>query len=139
MGLGVHLGGKSLEAVAAGALGAIHGHVGVALKREDIEAVLRVDGNANAARDENIVTSNVKRLTERFDEPAGNAYGIVALTKKRQNQGKFVATEPGERIGVAFSDKPSCGDLAEQFVARLVTERVVDIFEAVEVDDEEAD
>ena len=47
---------------------------------------------------------------------------------------ELVATEPCDQIGRAAGGAQSVGDLDEQSVAHVVTERVVDLLEAVEVD-----
>ena len=50
------------------------------------------------------------------------------------NDGEFVAAEPGDGIGFAEQGTHAAGHLADQIVAGLVPERVVDLLEAVEVD-----
>ncbi len=62
---------------------------------------------------------------------------LVAGAVPDDERGELVAAEPGG--GVAYPDgvlEPPSG-LDEQFVARLVADGVVDLFEAVEVDEED--
>src|SRR5258706_10829582 len=51
-GAGIHPRLEALVTVAAGVFGAVHGDVGIALKGDEIVAVLREDGDADAGSDE---------------------------------------------------------------------------------------
>ena len=54
-----------------------------------------------------------------------------------QQQPELVAAEAGDRVGRADRFAQACGDADQQVVAGLVAERVVDLLEVVDVDEQD--
>ena len=61
----------------------------------------------------------------------------AAVGQPAQQHGELVAAEPGERVAAAQRAAQPGGDLAQQPVAVVVAERVVDLLEPVEVDQQQ--
>ena len=58
---------------------------------------------------------------------------------RRQQQAELVAAEAGHRVALAQRQTQAAADLLQQQVAVLVAERVVDLFEPVEIEQHESD
>ena len=74
---------------------------------------------------------------ERRGEGGGDTIGETGagvFSGRRAENGKFVAAKAREKIGGAQSSLQSRGDGFDQIVAGLMTERVVDILEAIDID-----
>ena len=52
-----------------------------------------------------------------------------------QHDHEFVSSEAGHDIGAADGFQKACADVKEQFVPYLMAERVVDVLEAIQVDE----
>jgi len=59
------------------------------------------------------------------------------LPRLMQQHREFVAAQPRQRIAIAQSRHQSRADLLQQHVAALVPERIVDVFETVQVEHQE--
>ena len=80
--------------------------------------------------------ADLERLLQRRAQPQpGRARrGLVA---RHQHDRELVAAEPGERVLFAQQRAQARADLAQHLVARVVAERVVELLEAVEVDEQQ--
>ena len=78
-----------------------------------------------------------ERARERVLQAAGELGGHPAVGQPAQEHGELVAAEPRERVAAAHDALQARGDLLQQAVAGVVAERVVDLLEAVEVDEQQ--
>ena len=79
---------------------------------------------------------DVERPLERAAQPqAGRARGD--LVAGREHEGELVAAEARERVVVAHGAAEPRADLAQHLVAGVMAERVVELLEAVEVDQQQ--
>src|SRR5207249_4486834 len=90
----------------------------------------------DAAADEEGAVAKVEGLLELTEDAAGDGRRL-ALVDVLEEEGKFVAAQA--RRGVPRPDRAgeSLRDLLDEHVARVVTERVVDVLEVVQVEEED--
>jgi hypothetical protein len=79
------------------------------------------------------------RLADGFDDALAQPADVGLALGPRLDDGEFVAADPRHRIGVTQQRTQPRPHLADQFVARRVAERVVDLLEMVEVEHEQRD
>ena len=133
-GVGVALGRVGGDAAAA-ALGVVHGDVGALEQPADVRAVLGVEGDADARLELDGHAAERERAPQRVLQPAWPRRCTASRPGgARDEHGELVAAEPGERVAAPQRGAEALGDLDQQRVAVVVAERVVDLLEAVEVD-----
>ena len=59
----------------------------------------RVDRDADAGRDEDLMRIDQKRASERFENPAGHPRGILRVNEVRQENRELIAAQPGHGLG----------------------------------------
>jgi hypothetical protein len=75
-------------------------------------------------------------LVQSVQELLGDPLGSGCIGLRKQNR-ELVATEPGKHVAGAQPGGEQLGDRNDHLVASLVSERVVDVFEVVEVEHQE--
>ena len=119
-------------------LGQVHRDVGAAQERRGVVAVLGRDGDADADVGGELVALDGDRLVQRLQQVAGGG-DRLGLPGARQQHRELVAAEP--RQGVLRPQRrgePARRALQQQ-VAEVVAEGVVDVLEAVEVEQQQPD
>ena len=111
----------------------------MAQQRRALVAVLGTDRDADAGADVGVQPVERERLVERRQEALGGAHAVGATARGRHDRDELVAAQPGERERVGQLRPHPVGDLAQQLVPDVVAERVVDLLEAVDVDEQQAD
>ena len=127
------LGAELDPAVLAGGLGPVHGGVGVAQQGADVVAGAG-PGEPDAALHAQDVTAHADLDAQRAEHPAAEPLHVHALG---QQDGELVAAEAGHDAAPAQGVAQARADQAQQLVAGLVAEAVVDALEAVEVEVED--
>ena len=113
----------------------IHGNIRALDEHFGFGAVLGRDGDAHTAVHVEVQPLDAERLLHRRNQLAGRQLGAL-LSYSEQHDGKLVATEPRDRIGLAHLHLQAMPDLPQHGVAHEVPHRVVDLLEAVEIHDE---
>ena len=129
-------GAVDLVADAAG-LGRVHGDVGALHQRLDVAAVLGEHRDADAGAHEQRQALEAERLLDRAGEAAGDLLGLLDGGAGREQDGELVAADAGHELGVGHAGLQPRADLAQEPVAGLVAERVVELLEVVEVDQQQ--
>jgi hypothetical protein len=119
---------------AAGLLGDVHGDVGLAQQRVGVATVLGEHRDPGAGADGHLVPFEDQRRRERLDDLLGGQHRGPGVGV-RQDQRELVAAQAGHRVGGPQRLAQPEGDLLQELVAGQVPERVVDVFEAIQVDD----
>ncbi len=84
--------------------------------------------------------ADLDRRAERGDDPGGHVLGAPRRPAVLDQHGELVAAHPGRRVRPRRSISAiRCADRDQQLVADGVPERVVDLLEVVEVDEEHAE
>ena len=102
-------------------------------------AVVRAERDADArARAATATPRERERALERVRcSRAGQLGGRAAVGQPAQQHRELVAAEARQRVAAPQRAAQPVGDLAQQPVAVVVAERVVDLLEAVEVDQQQ--
>jgi hypothetical protein len=135
---GLHLGLEDDEAVATGVLGGVQRDVGVT--QEVVSCVTVADGDTDAGRNRDGTARDVlqlERLGQHSQEALGQQFGTGGKRDPLGQDDELVAPEPCDGVRVAQCPSKPGGHRLEELVPVAVTEVVVDVLEAVEIDEEE--
>ena len=135
----IHVRGVESEDVSAIMLRPIHCQITVAQELLHVGTVGWVNGDTDT-RTRNHLLARMQPWCADGLNDAGSHFGrILVLCDVRLQNCKLVAAETCDRIGFAHERTQTVGDLYEVLVADLVAEPVVDVFEAVEIDEVEGE
>lgn len=110
--------------------------VGVPQQVAGRAAVLGRQGDADAAAGTHRLLLDRERFRERTQEPPGEREGLLRLREVGNEDRELVAAQSREDVARAqLGAQPRRGD-AQELVAGGVTERVVDVLETVEIEQE---
>jgi hypothetical protein len=118
-------------------LGTEHGGVGVAHEGLAVGAVLREHADADAAREVHFVPGHVEGSGQQSDHLVRHAHGLAAIDHVFEQAHEFIATEPRQAVAQPEVVGESLRDGLQQPVADIVSGAVVDLLEAVEVDEQQ--
>ncbi|MNF45226.1 hypothetical protein D3C84_263540 [compost metagenome] len=137
--LGHHLGGVEQMAVAAPALGLMHGIVRRTDEAVRGQAMIRVEGDAYAGGEPYPLRSYVGRIVEPVLQPLDQPLQVLGLPDIRQQHQKLVCAEPGGEIPRAQAVADALRQQLEQQIPGAVPQVVVDQLEAVEIDEQQGE
>ena len=80
---------------------------------------------------------DLARPRQRLDDLGGYLCCILGLLQALQRHHELVAAQPRQRVSFADTALHAVGHLLEQQVADLVAERIVDVLEAIEIDEQQ--
>ena len=123
--------------VAAERLGDIHRGVGMPEQQFLVVAMLGIGRAAEAGADEQFVAVDRHRLADDVDDLVGDDGDRLGPAQIRRDDHEFVAAQPRHRVHLAHRHRETGGRLAQDDVADLVAERIVDLLEAVEIDEDQ--
>ena len=132
----LHLGREQRGAVLAHRLGAVQRDVGVAEQVLAGVAVALGDADAGGDRQRAVEAVEQERLAQHVAEPLGEQLRAGRERHALGEHHELVAAEPADRVAGPDRGREPGRDRAQQLVAGLVPERVVDLLEVVEVDEE---
>ncbi len=138
-GLGLGRFGFGVEdPVLAALLGHVHGEIGAFQQAGGLQAIVRIGAYPHAGRDGDPQARNA----------AGAAYGLQQFFRDKRDllavigieyaDDEFVSPEPGDDVTGPDLMLHAAGDLLEQFVPRGMSQTVVDLLEAIQVDEQHA-
>ena len=129
------------EGIAAGAglLGPVHRRIGAVDQRHRVGTVLGIDADAQAARERQRVAADVGRQRQRVEDLLGDGSGIAGARHLGEQDDELVAAVPAHRVRLAHRGLETAGGELQDPIADRVAERVVDLLEVVEVDEDHAD
>ena len=129
---GAHRRVEDLDPVASRGLRLVHG--GVRLADELVGAHPGPGhGQTGAHRDPRSAAIPAEVGLQRVDDPLGDLEGGRDVVDVRHQDGELVAAHPGHGVDRAHVRRDDVGDPPQDAVAHVVTERVVDLLEPVEV------
>ena len=135
----LHVGVEQLVTRLAALLGAVHRRVGVPDHGLGVRLLAaRRQRDAQARRQEGLAVVECERGADGGRHPLGDQHG-VALTADVAHDRELVAAEARHRVARPDDPAEAVGDVHEQAVAGVVTERVVDHLEPVEVEEQDRD
>ena len=132
--LGAHLGLEEAIDVAAFLLGAIERHVGMVEQRLAIGRVVGAERDADAGGDRDF--RRIGRRREALNNGLGEPAGRRGAGNVGQQDGELVAAEPRHHLPVVQQGTDARGNGLQSPVAGGVSEQIVDLLEAVEIEAE---
>ena len=119
---------------AAVLLGHVHGDVGPLQQQGNVVTVLGCHGDAGAGGDGQREAVHFDRTLHLDVELVHNLDGALRIGHVRDDEGELVAAESGHGGAARDGAEEALGDFAQQPVTDGVTECVVDVLEAVDVE-----
>ena len=134
-----HEGLEDHEAIAAGILGLMQRDFGVAQEAGGAAIVFGVKRRADAGADRQLLAVVLARIAQQVPEPLGGRHQIAEVRQVGDDDGELVAAQPRHDIGAAIDGQQLLGHKAQQRVAGGVPQRIVDVLEMIEIDDQQPD
>ena len=123
---------------ASGLFGFIKREVGIAKQLFQRRAVPRRDGIADAGAAYMLVDADQERIGKRREDLLGRDAGPVFVGADDDHH-EFVAADSGDFVARPHDGFDPVADFLEHGIAGLMAERVVDVLEAIEVDQDQRD
>ena len=131
--------GRVDHAWRAGLLRRVHRDVGTLDEQIDVGPVLREERHPDARLDVERQAADLERATDRLEDPRKRLIERVEIADARHDEPELVSAEARDGVALANRGLEASRELDEQQVAVVVPERVVDLLEAVEVDQHDAE
>ncbi len=122
-----------MEGVAAGLLGCVHRRIGGAQQAVEIRQAFTLQRDADAGAELEGDVFLAQRLTERSNQLARHMAGVFRLGHIAQQHDEFVVAEAAEQVAIAQMLMQARRGELEQVVAGGVAKRIVDAFEAIQI------
>jgi len=126
----------AFDAIAPFEFGVVHRDIGILDQCGHVIAIIRVNADADAGADKQFAFVGQERLVETAQQFFGNHLRIVRVFKPRQQHDKFVTAKAGNRIDVAQLLRQAGRDALEQLVTHWMAEAVIDVLEAIKVQEQ---
>ena len=136
--LSLHVPGEGLVSVAPVGLGDVHRDVGPREQFVGVEGLRAVVRAADRGRDDDLAVVDRDRPAQRVEDAPGSLCAFGARCVLADDR-ELVPAEPCDRVAVSDGRVQSLGYLDEHAIAGLVTERVVDDLEVVEIAEQDRD
>src|ERR1700737_4129332 len=91
------------------------------------------EDDANARSDFQQFALDRQRLEQSLKEPSGRQWGGCLIRPTRKDDGELVSAEPGDRVRLPQLGLQPCRHLAQDVVAGMMPEGVVDFLEPIQV------
>jgi hypothetical protein len=132
--LAVHAGAEELKVISAAILRLIHGGVGVAQQLADIRAIAWIQADTDTHRGDERAAIHDHGRAERFVDPTGSFVDVVRALHVLEHDDELVAAHAHDDVLIAHRGANARRDCLQQLVAGLVTARVVDVLEAIQIE-----
>ena len=131
--------GGSEEAISALALlfGPVHGEVGVPEQGLAVVSVLGIDRDAHAGAQGHLAIGHGARSGDLVEDGLGGHGCVISPLEVLEEHRELVAPDAGDAVGAARRVADALGHRAQDLVAGLVAQVVVDRLEPVEIDEDE--
>jgi len=120
-------------------LGAVECQLGMLEQCIGVLPVLREQGHTDAGRDLELLAGKIERRRDRSQDLVGQGDYVRAAADLRLHEQELVATQPGQGVGGTDHGVDPLGYRAQQPIAQGMAQSVVDVLEAVEVEQEHGD
>jgi len=104
-----------------------------------LRVVARAERDADAGAHLRLVPVQQEGRRDGGADPLGHVLGLLRLGQPLEQNREFVAPEPGQRVAVARAMADAHRHHPQEFIAGRMAERVVDILEVVEVEEQHGD
>ncbi len=120
--------------IAAQGFGCIHGDVGIAQQTVAILRIARKAADADTGADHNFLTGHAEGRTEALLDVFDNDGDGVRTERLLQHQNKFIAADTRHHIAFRHHIAEQGSNVAQQFIAGEMTQRVIDLLETIKID-----
>ena len=127
---------EKLEVAAAAFFRQIHRRIGIANQRLRRFAIFRKNADADRTRYRQQLLFEREWFADRLGNFFSDRRDIFGFGQIGDDHQKFIAAEAADHIGATQTTLQSAGNTFQQFVARIVAERIVDGFEIIEIDEQ---
>jgi hypothetical protein len=134
--LAVHDGTEDLEIIAAAVLGLVHRGVRMPQQRSDVVAVARIQTHSDTYRRHQRTTVDNDGRAQRLRDARSRFVNLRDGFDRAQDDDELIAAHADHDVVAAHRFSDSLGDRLQQFVAGLVTVRIVDVLEAIQVEEQ---
>ena len=135
----VHGGPKKLETLTPILLRLVHGGIGVLDECFGVDTVVGIDAHPNAGRHVKIMLSKRMGLCNRLQHSARCNRCILGLLNLRKQHDEFIAALPADGVRASHAVHQATRDRLKKFVASGMTQGVIDVFEAIQIEEHEHD
>ena len=133
--IGRHVGFKQMKDISAGGLGLIKRKVGAVHELIGLRTVGPRLRNPDAGLDDRFMAVEIIGLADQFDQLAGERDGSVPAIAVRQLQNcELIAADPRHNVICTDRRLQAARHLTDQVITGDMPKRVVDVFEVVEVE-----
>ena len=132
----IHRRAEQLEIVAAAVLRLVHRGVGVAQQLAHVEAVARIERYADAHRGDQRAPVDHHRGAQCLIDALGRLVHLVGVLDVLHHHHELIAPHAHHQVIGAHGRADALRDGLQELVAGLVTARVVDVLEAVEIEEQ---
>ncbi len=130
---GIHFAGIELEVIPSHLLGSIHCGIGILEQHFQIQAIVRINADAQRWRDREFMARDFEGAPEDLNQPMGH-FGRRSRMKSGHGKNEFITAQPRQGINAPHDAIQSPRHLAQQLVADTVTQRIVDALEMIQVE-----
>jgi hypothetical protein len=132
-------GAEAFDTIAASFLGREHRGIGMADQILAVHAVLGIHGDTDAGRHRHLMLRwpQGNGLTQAVQDLACDLLGMAAMIDALEDHGELVAADARDGVHRPHRAADPARDLAQELIAHLMPERVVDELEAVDVDEQQ--
>jgi len=129
--------GVELERIATKVLGGVHGGIGGAHQIVEIGARFVPKRDTDTGADVQVDTGQCDRLLQRGEDFARDNGGVVGTADVAQQDQELIAAEAANDVMRAYTRAQAAAHLEQQLIADGMTHRVVDVLEAVQIDEQQ--
>src|SRR5690606_15570698 len=119
------------------AFGMVESNVGLAGEFRPFLPMRGCESHANAHAGEDLLAFDLKGPAHRFDDPLAQYFHLLRLPQLRHDHDELVAAYASNRVALAREPLEPFRQFLDHQVARGMAERVVDLLETVEVEEEQ--
>ena len=127
------------QAAAALRLGAVERHVRIALEAGGIPAMGRIDAGPDAGAALQQAAAEIQRLSHAAEQRLGQGEHLPVAGQAGHDEGELIPSQPRHRIALPPDRGQPLDESAQQEISSLVAQRVVGLFQLVEIEQQQAD
>src|SRR5690606_160994 len=130
-------GAVGLDAVAAQALGVVHGQLGVAQHVGSGDRVAVIDGDADGSGEREIAVAEIERALQGLADLLGDLGDLSGRLLGGENNAELVAAEAGDAVQWAHDAGDTAGDGEQHGIGGRLAHALLEFHETVDVDEED--
>jgi hypothetical protein len=138
-GEGDHLAGEDLEAASAAFLGTVHCDVDALEKDVCADGLVGDGADADADGEGHENRADCNGVRQGRHDLLGDPFGVSGVNETVEQNDELVASHAGDAVGVSDDGRDAFRGNAQDLIAAVVAQGIVDLLEFVEVEHEQDD